>query len=83
MNKFILVALLLAATSVQAGSKDNMLNVSHHGAEFKGKAGPGWTNEDLQNNAFGALCPKGTRVTNLQITRNKKGVGKFTGTCAK
>lgn len=81
MIRMAIVFLALSAACASAGAKDNQLSVSHRGDGFKGKAGAGWSDADLQSNAFAALCPKGQAVTDLKIERNRKGVAAFTGRC--
>ncbi|WP_170416993.1 hypothetical protein [Ruegeria atlantica] len=81
MIRFAIAILLMSSAAAMAGTKDNKLTIDHRADGFKGKAGAGWTNEDLQKNAFGALCSGGLKVADLQIQRNKKGVAKFTGKC--
>jgi hypothetical protein len=81
--KTAVVALVLSAVVAQAGTKLNSMSVSHNGDAFEGNAGSDWTDKDLQSNSFAVLCPQGQKVVDLQITRDAKGVAKFSGRCKK
>ncbi|THD76063.1 hypothetical protein E7681_06365 [Thalassobius vesicularis] len=83
MKKSAILILFLSASAAFAGTKPNFLSVNYNADGFSGKAGSDWTDADLKSNAFGALCPNGQKVKDLKITRDDKGVAKFTGRCKK
>lgn len=79
----LLATLALAACDASSTGSlaANELSVNYEGDNFAGIAGAGWSDEDLRDNAFGAVC--GDRnVTAISITRNSSGGAEFTGTCS-
>lgn len=48
---------------------------------FSGSIGPAYTNDELRDNVFGALCSDGKSVTDLEIMRDDEGYAKVTGRC--
>ncbi|MDP2581436.1 hypothetical protein Q8W37_15980 [Shimia thalassica] len=84
MKKVIIPLMAVGFVAACGGApSNNQMTVDRDGANFSGTAGSDWTDQDLRTNAFAALCPKDQKVANLIVSRDEKGVAKFSGTCVK
>ena len=75
-----IVASALSACSSAPGANQVVLDHQPGGA-FSGKAGTGWSDQELRSNAFGVLCDGGLKVMDLEIKRDAKGNAAFNGKC--
>ena len=75
-----IIASALSACSSAPGANQVLLDHQPGGA-FSGKAGTGWSDQELRSNAFGVLCGGGLKVMDLEIERDAKGNAAFNGKC--
>lgn len=60
----------------------NELRIKREGNTAIGTAGSDWTESELSNNAFSAVCQGNDEsVTEISIDRDKRGVANFVATC--
>ena len=77
-----LAAVLLLIVGCATSGANGLRIVNRDGNIVTGTAGAGWTDDELKNNPFGAICGgSGEVVSEIKISRSANGSARFAATC--
>lgn len=81
MKYIALATACFALAGCQTTTDPNFMTVDRDGTQISGKVGSNWSDEELRNNAFGALCNPGETISDLRIIRDETGAGTYSARC--